>query len=164
MDLLETFDETFKTPYQSPLDKYQPKSFSMALNEAKRGQKQKWPKWSNFKILLQLSYVRISKMQKLSKNSYSERLYWHKNSTLYYCGLNVFLTKFAKWHLLWSDFKARQNFLKLSCLEGFDECPQEQFSHLKVNTWILARLCMALQIWMPHPVLCQLYSSCTFDN
>ena len=44
---------------------------------------------------------------------------------LYYCGLNVFLTAFAKCPLLRSDCRAGQNFLKLSYLKGYDKCPKE---------------------------------------
>ena len=52
------------------------KVFQWPLKEAKRGQKQKWPKRSNFEILLWISYMRITKSQKLSINSNWKRLQW----------------------------------------------------------------------------------------
>ena len=52
------------------------KVFQWPLKEAKRGQKQKWPKRSIFEILLWISYMRITKSQKLSINSNWKRLKW----------------------------------------------------------------------------------------
>ena len=66
----------FMRPLERPTKHFWIKVFQWPLIEAKRGQRQKWPKRSNFEILLWISYMRITKSQKLSKNSSWKRLQW----------------------------------------------------------------------------------------
>ena len=67
------------------------KVFQQPLKEANRGQEQKWPEKANFEILLWKSYVRITEMWELFKNSIWKRLQWpQKFNTFTRLGLLYF--------------------------------------------------------------------------
>ena len=115
------FHNTFKTPKKPLLSKLQQKSFSMA---SKRGQKHKVTKMNQFWDLIINIICEDCKNAKIIKRFHLGEAVW-KIQLLYYCGLNVFLTAFAKCPLLRSDCRSGQNFLKLFYLKGYDKCPKE---------------------------------------
>ena len=113
------------------------KVFQWPLNEAKRGQRQKWPKRSNFKILLWISYMRITKSQKLSKNSCWKGLYWLWKFNIYIRVGSLYFWLILVDNLSWGQIEVwPKDFCLDLSIEVWSMTKKSNFDHFKVwNEW-----------------------------